>query len=444
MKDMTTGHPLKQILAFMIPVLLGNWFQNFYNIADIMIVGRFLGVDALAAVGSTGSIVFLVVGWIVGLTSGFGILLAQAFGARDEKRLKHYTAMSCFLCFVFAVLMTIGLLIANEEILRLLNTPQDIFEDTSLYISIIYVGLPATILYNLVASIARALGDSKTPLYFLALSSVINIGLDFLFVGVLPFGVAGAAYATVISQMVSGVLCLIYVYKKYPSVRFSNAERKLRKTTIISLLAMGIPMALQFSITAIGTMITQSALNQLGAVYIATYAGSMKIQGIIIQVYAALGAAMANYVGQNFGAGKLERIKKGLKSAVAFVGIYSILASLFGYFICPNLIVLFAEDPTGELVELSKQIFHIAIWFYFPLGLIFVYRNALQGLGNGVVPMLGGVAELIARAIVIFFLFEPLQFLGICLTDPFGCILALIPLIPFYYRYMSRLSKKFA
>lgn len=212
-KNMTEGKPIKLILAFMFPVFCGGLFQNFYNIVDSMIVGRYLGVDALAAVGSTGSLNFLVIGWIMGMTSGFGILLSQAYGARDEKRLKHYTAMSMYMCIAMAVIMTVGLLFANAWILKLMNTPDNIFEDTRKYIGVIYMGLPVTILYNMLTAMARALGDSKTPLYFLILSSVLNVGLDFLFVAVLPFGVPGAAYATVLSQGVSAVLCTVYAEK---------------------------------------------------------------------------------------------------------------------------------------------------------------------------------------------------------------------------------------
>ncbi len=442
MNDMTKGDPKKILLLFMVPVLLGNLFQNFYNIADIMIVGRFLGVDALAAVGMTGSITFLVIGWIQGLTSGFGILLAQAFGAKEESRLRHYNIVAGYLCIFFAVVMSVGLLLGNSAILRLMNTPEDIFPHTKAYIGIIYAGLPATILYNMLAATARAVGDSKTPLYFLMLSSIINIGLDILFVGFLPFGVAGAGYATVISQALSGVLCYIYIHKKYPELHFRRKDGSIKLYTCYKLLGMGIPMGLQFSITALGTMIVQTALNQLGSIYIAAFAGSMKIQNLFIQFNTAMGAAIANFAGQNYGAGKIERVKKGMRAAVIMTVIYGVFVMIMAYFFCPSWIVIFAEDPTGELVDISRQIFRICTWFYIPLGLIFVYRNVLQGIGNGLVPMLGGVFELFARGMVIVVLFPPLQFTGVCLADPMAWIFALIPLIPYYYWYMHRLSKK--
>ena len=396
-KNMTEGKPLKLILAFMFPVLCGNLFQNFYNIVDSMIVGRFLGVDALAAVGSTTSLNFLVVGWITGMTSGFGILISQAYGAKDEKRLRHYVAMSTYLCVILAIIMTTGLLLANGWILTTMNTPEKIYADTWKYIAIIYAGLPATILYNMLAAIARSLGDSKTPLVFLVLSSILNIGLDFLLVAVIPLGVSGAAYATVAAQAVSGVLCLVYVWKKYEIVHFGKEERAISLRSILKLLAMGVPMALQFSITAIGTMIVQSSLNLLGSMYIASY-------------------------------------------SIGVTAVYSIVIMVVAFFWLPSFVKIFVADPTGELRAIAEQMFHISLWFYFPLGLIFLYRNTLQGIGNGLVPMLGGVFELLARGLAVFLLFEPLQFTGICICDPAAWVSALIPLIPYYYWYVRKMT----
>ena len=440
-KDMTKGTPWKLILTFMIPVCFGSIFQCFYNIVDSMIVGRFLGVDALAAVGSTGSIHFLVMGWISGMTSGFGIQLSQAFGAEDEKRLKHNMAMSVYLCIGLAIFMTAGLLTANTWILKWMNTPELIFADTAKYIGIIYAGLPVTILYNMLAAVARSLGDSKTPLYFLIISSILNIGLDFLFVAVLPFGVAGAAYATVLAQAVSAVLCLVYVWKKFPIIHYSKSDARIKWNSIYQLLAMGIPMGLQFSITAIGTMIVQASLNTLGSVYIAAYSATMKIQNIVTTVYPALGAAIATYSGQNYGAGKIERVNKGVNACIAMEVIYSLMIMVLSWSVFPMGVRIFAQDPTGELQMIATQMFRISMWFFVPLGIIFIYRNVLQGLGNGFVPMLGGVFELIARALVIKIFFDKFQFTAICASDPAAWVSALIPLIPYYYWFIHKTLK---
>ena len=438
---MTKGTPWKLIFSFMVPVCCGNVFQNFYNIVDSMIVGRFLGVEALAAVGSTASVNFLVVGWIVGMTSGFGIQLSQAFGANNQKRLRHYLAMSVYLCIGLAVFMTAGLLIANTTILQWMNTPEEIFANTAKYIGIIYAGVPVMILYNMLATIARALGDSKTPLYFLILSSVLNIALDFLFVAILPFGVAGAAYATVLAQAVSAGLCLVYVWKKFPMIHFSKRDAGIEGRSIYNLLSMGIPMGLQFSITAIGTMIVQASLNTLGATYIAAYSATMKIQNIMIQVYPALGTAIATYSGQNYGAGEIKRVKKGVNACLIIEAIYSVFVMALSWSVFPMAVRIFAQDPTGELQMIATQMFRISMWFFFPLGSIFIYRNVLQGLGNGFVPMMGGVFELIARAVVIYVFFDSMQFVAICISDPAAWVSALIPLIPYYYWFVNKKLK---
>ena len=437
-KDMTTGSSTKLILLFTLPVLFGNLFQTLYTIIDTIIVGQYLGVNALAAVGSTSSLTFIVFGLVTGMTSGFGILISQAFGAKDERLLRHYTAMSTYLSIGFAILMTALLLISNHAVLRLMNTPDNIYADTYIYIAIIYAGFPISIFYNFLASIARALGDSRTPLYFLIISSVLNVVLDILLVAVIPLGVAGAAIATVIAQGVSAILCFFYTWKKYPLIHFHKEDAIVNWRTIRALLSMGIPMALQFSITGIGTVIVQSALNLFGATYIATYSSAMKIQNFAVQFYPSLGVAMATYSGQNFGAGKMHRIREGVRNSMICCAIYSVVLMVIAYFFFAPMITMFTADPTGELQQIATQFYHISLWFYPELGFIFIYRNTLQGIGNGFVPMLGGVAELIARALVIIFLTAPLGFVGILLSDPIAWVSALIPLVPYYYWYMTK------
>lgn len=438
MKNMTEGKPYRLILTFMIPVLFGGLFQNFYNIVDSMIVGRYIGVEALASVGSTTHLIFFVNGWIMGMTSGFAIMISQRYGAKDEKGLKHYVAMSVWLCVIMSVVLTIALLIFNEKLLRLVNTPADIFGMTKGYVTIMFAGIPVTIVYNMLSAIARALGDSKTPLYFLVISSVLNVGLDLLFVAVLHIGVEGAALATVLAQCVAAVLCLFYVWKKYEIIHFQKEHSHWNGQSVWKLMQMGVPMGLQFSITAIGGLIVQSSLNMLGATYIAAYSAANKIQNLVLQVFPSLGSAVATYVGQNYGAGRIDRIKRGVKTSVILCGSYSLIVMIAAYFFLAPAVQIFVDDPTGQIQEISRQMFQICLWFYFPLGLIFIYRNALQGLGNGIVPMLGGVFELLARAVAIAVLFQPLQFVGICITDPAAWVSALIPLVPYYYWFTHR------
>ena len=291
-KDMTSGRPVKMIVAFAIPVFIGNLFQQFYNIVDTMIVGRFVGVNALAAVGSTSSIMFCVQGLASGLMTGFGVVIAQSFVAKDEKGLRHYVVMSKKLTLLLSVAITVFLVICNRPLLKIMNTPDYIFDGAYTYLFIIFAGFIAMMTYNLFAAILRAIGDSRTPLYFLILSSALNVVLDLVFVINFQMGVAGVAYATVISQAVSAVLCLVYMMKKYPQIMKSNKEEAVFSLrSAVKLMGMGIPMALQFSITALGTMIVQSTLKLLGETAIAAYCGQN----------AGARAFLIKIIGTNFG-----------------------------------------------------------------------------------------------------------------------------------------------
>lgn len=442
--DMTKGSPLRLIVFFTIPVLLGNIFQNVYNLMDSIIVGRFLGVNALAAVGATGTLTFLVFGWITGMTGGFGILLAQSFGAGDEKRLRHYTVMSIYLCVAMAVLMTAGLLLANRGILKLMNTPDTILDDTAGYIGIIYAGLPVTIAYNMLSSVSRSLGDSRTPLIFLIISSVLNIILDIVLITVIPLGVRGAAYATVIAQVVSAVACFFYVKKKYEILKIRKGEWGFSWASAGRLLMMGLPMGLQFSITAIGTMMVQAAVNLLGATYIAAFSAGGKICNIVTLLFPSLGVTLATYVGQNMGAGKIKRIRQGVRITQVITIIAGIVCGLAVFIWGGTASRLFVADPTGEIKAICDEYFHATAWCYPFLGSIFIYRNTLQGMGDGLVPMLGGVFELAARGIMVTVLAAPLGFLGISLCDPGAWISALIPLVPVYIMRMKKITKTYS
>jgi putative efflux protein, MATE family len=439
--DLTTGKPMKLIIMFTIPILLGNIVQQFYYIIDSIIVGQYLGINALAAVGSTGSLTFLVIGWIMGITGGFAILVAQRYGANDVKGVKHYVAMSGYLCAIMAVIMTVGLMLANRWILTVMDTPKEIFHDTYLFIGIIYAGLTATIAYNILAAILRALGDSKTSLYFLALSSVVNIILDLIFIPVCSMGVEGAGIATVISQALASILCFVYMIKKYPMLRLKKEDAYFSGKSAGKLIGMGAPMGLQFSITAIGSMMVQVALNGLGPVYIAAFTACGKIQNIVTQPFPSLGASMATFVGQNTGAGKMDRVKEGVRADIILTLICSVFSIVAVLFFGDVLVRLFVTDNTGVIVEKSKIFFYIVAGFYIPLGFIFIYRNALQGLGYGLLPLLGGIFELVARVIVIIVLTKPFGYAGICWANPVAWIFALIPLIPAYYYRINKLSK---
>lgn len=432
--DMTTGNPVKLILLFSIPLLIGNIFQQFYSMVDTIIVGRFVGVEALAAVGTTSSMVFLVNGFVMGLTSGFAVLISQKYGAKDEAGVKKAVASSITLSIIATIIVTFISVISAKPLLALMNTPSNIMKDASTYIIILYAGNVAIIFYNMMAAILRALGDSKTPLYFLIVSSVLNIILDLVLIINFKMGVAGAAYATVISQGVSALLCVIYTYKKYKILRLKKEDFKVKKKYYRKHLKVGIPMALQFSITAIGIMTVQSAINIFGSTVIASYAAASKVLQLVMQPATTLGVTMATYCGQNIGAKRYDRIKLGVKKCVQISIITSLISAMVLIFLGKYFVMIFVSNPDAEILSYAQQVLNISAIFFIPLGLIFVYRNALQGIGDSFIPMMAGVYELVARAVVAFTLPKVLEFMGICLADPVAWFAAVIPLAYTYYK----------
>lgn len=441
-KDMTTGSPVKLILTFSIPLLIGNIFQQFYSMADTVIVGRFLGVDALAAVGSTGAMAFLVNGFVLGLTSGFAVLVSQRFGANDEEGVKKAFASSLILSIIMTILVTAISMVSAKPLLELMNTPENIINDSLSYIIIIFAGNIAIIFYNMLSSILRALGDSKTPLYFLIIASILNIILDIVFIVNFHMGVAGAAYATIISQSISAILCAIYIVKRFPILKLKKKHWKIRKSYVEKQLRIGVPMALQFSITAAGAMVLQGALNNFGSKIIASYTAASKVQQLVMQPSITFGMAMATYAGQNLGAGKINRIKEGVKKCSIISIIVSIASTIIVILFGGVFTKMFIDGNDVEVIYYAKQYLNTVSIFYIPLGLIFVYRNTLQGVGESFVPMMAGVAEMIARTVVAFTLPLLLDFIGIALADPAAWIAACVPLMITYYRKLNTILKE--
>ena len=442
--DMTTGSPVRLIIRFMIPMFLGNVFQQFYNIADSIVAGQFIGVTALAAIGSTGSLMFFVTGWLNGLSSGFAILVSQWFGAKQYDRMRHYVAMSVYLAAAFAILMTAGLLIANEPILRLMNYSDDIMPDVKLYMGIIYAGLIVTAAYNSLAAFLRALGDSKSPLYFLIISAAINVVLDIAFIVVFGMGVEGCAYATVIAQGISALLCFVYILKRFPILHLKREDFRVSFESFGRLLALGIPMGLQFSITAIGTIIVQGAVNIYGEIYMAGFSAANRYTYRIATVFTAFGATIATYVGQNRGAGKMDRVKQGVRCTQIMILIWSVVLMVLMYFGGRYMTWLFISPSETEVVNAAVTYFHTVFWCYPFLGSIFLYRNTLQGMGYGLVPMLGGIFELVARSAIVMIVAGHTSFAGVCFSDPAAWIAALIPLVPYYFYKMHKLGNSSA
>ena len=441
-KDMTQGEPFKLILWFSVPLLLGNIFQQFYNMVDTIIVGKILGTQALAAVGTTGPLNFLVLGFASGITSGFAVLVAQRFGAGDEREMKKAVAAAVELTVGFTVVLTLAATLGAKGLLHLINTPEDIFQGAYEYIVVIFGGMFTMMLYNILACFLRAIGDSKTPLYFLIVSSILNVVLDLVFIINFNMGVAGAAWATVISQGISGVLCFIYMMKKYPMMHLSKEDFKAEKWMYTRHLFIGLPMAFQFSITAIGTVILQGALNLFGSATIAAYTAAGKVEQLVTQPALSFGVTMANYSGQNLGADRVDRIKEGVAKCSVLTLIFAVFASLILIFFGEPLTKLFIDGNQPEVVDTAMVYLRICAMFFPFLNMIFVYRNMLQGVGKSYMPLMAGVFELIARTVVSFTLPGIIGFTGICLAGPIAWMAAAIPLGITYFIEIKKMMRE--
>ena len=431
-KDMMIGNPMKIILLFSIPVLLGNLFQQFYNMVDTVIVGQYLGEDALAAVGSTGCIMFLVLGFANGIAQGFGVMVSHAFGAKDFKRLQHYVALSLMLTAIVSAVLSVITVIGSRQLLLWLNTPENIVGLADSYIRVIFGGILCTMAYNVASGILRGIGDSKTPLYFLIFSSALNIVLDIFLIVVVKMGTAGAAYATVISQGVAAVLCFIVMFRKHDILRTSREDYYWDNQGILRMLSIGIPMALNYSITAIGTMILQSAVNVFGSSTVAAFTAASKVSSIATQTFPTLGTAMATYCGQNLGAGKYKRIYQGMQQAFYLCFVAAAIAALICCCAGPFMLKWFISNPSTETMSAAMQYLYAISGFMIPLGWIFIYRNGLQGLDHGFIPMLSGVVELVSRFAVIAVAAKPCGYLGVCFADPAAWLVTGIMLLIAY------------
>ena len=439
-KDMTQGSPRALILGFTIPLLFGNLFQQFYSLVDSIIVGKFLGVNQLAAVGATGSINFLILGFCMGVCNGFAVPVAQRFGAKDESGLRKYVANCTWLSIIIAVLMTVLTVSLCRQILLWMKTPADIIDDSYRYIVIIFAGIPVTILYNMVSSIIRSLGDSKTPVYFLVLSALLNVVLDLFCILVLKMGVAGAAVATVISQAISGICCLVFMIKKFEILRVRRDEWKMEGRIVSSLLFMGLPMGLQYSITAIGSVVLQSAINSLGSVAVASVTAANKIGMMFNCIFDSLGATMATFAGQNLGAGKTDRIRKGLVQGVLIGFGFWILSMVIIFFFSDYIALLFVDASETQILANVRTWLLITGASYWLLVFVNNVRLTIQGLGYSTLAICAGIMEMIARAFVGAVLVPRFGFVAVCFGHTAAWIMADAFLIPAYFVVMRRIE----
>ncbi len=441
-KSMITGKPGKIILDFTVPIFIGNVFQQFYNMADTVIVGKFVGTKALAAVGSTGTIMFLVLGFVWGMSAGFTVLTAQKFGAGDMKAMRQTVGNAAVLSVIISVALTAVSMAFMKPLLHVMCTPGDIFADAYAYIMVICAGIFAQMLYNLLASVLRAIGNSRVPLYFLVLSALLNIVLDMVFIIVFGMGAAGAAYATVAAQGVAGILCLVYIAKKVPVLWLEKEDWKLRGILVKHQLMMGFPMALQYSITALGTMMVQTSLNLLGSLQVAAFTAASKIEQVVTQAYVAMGTTMATYCAQNMGAGKVSRIRQGFKAATVMGSIYAVVTAVIVMTAGKYMTNLFVSGDVASLMGQVDIYLKCVGIFFIPLAVVNIYRNGIQGMGYGVLPMLAGVAELFGRGLAAIVATYQKSYVGVCLASPAAWVLAGALLIAMYFYVIRDVSRK--
>ena len=432
---------MKLIVGFAVPLLAGLVFQQFYNMMDTIIVGKYLGVKQLAGVGATGALNFLVLGFCTGTCCGFSIPVAQSFGAGDEHMLRKYVANAIWLSVIFAVAVTLTVCLLCRKILGWMDTPEDIFEYSYSYIFVIFLGIPAIILYNLVSGIIRSLGDSKTPVYFLVIAACLNIAFDLIAILGFHTGVEGAAGATVLAQLISGLLCVFYMRKNYPILRFEKDELHFDRKCAGVLCNMGMPMGLQYSVTAIGSVTLQTAVNGLGSGAVAAVTAAGRINSLCCCPLDALGSTMATYSGQNVGARKLGRVKEGLHSA-AFLGTcYALLALGVMYFFGRNLLLLFLDTSDLQVFNNARQMQMTNAAFLILLTLIYLFRFSIQGMGYSKLAVIAGVFELFARVFVAMVLVPAFGFTGVCFANPIAWLMAdvfLIPAFGYAFRKIGR------
>lgn len=441
--DLTKQNVTKSILFFTLPIFLGNVFQQFYNMVDTIIVGQFVGTNALAGVGSTGTIMFLIFGLVSGMTLGFTVLTSQRYGANDLQGVHESIKSAVILNGIITLIMTIICIVFMKPLLHLMQTPMETFDYAYDYIIIISYGIVAQVAYNYLSCLLRGLGDSKTPLYFLVLSVGLNIILDYLLVAVIPLGTAGAAIATVISQLIAAIASFAYIMNKVKLLHFNWHHTVTNKDYMLRQLMVGIPMALQYSITAIGTTMIQVALNMLGPIYMAAYTSASKIEQLVTQAYGALGTTMATFAAQNIGANDIKRVKQGFKSAAIIGYIYGIVFGFLMAFYGKYFTSLFVSENVEVLMVYVDIYLKWCALFLIPLTIVNVYRNGIQGLGYGFMPMLAGIAELVGRGIVAIIGINIASYSFICLNGPFAWSFAAIVLLIVYHKIINDLAMQY-
>ena len=441
-KDMTSGKPIKLIWNFTIPLLIGNLFQQLYNMADTFIVGRTIGVHALSSVGSTGSIISLILGFANGLTAGLAIPLAQRYGAKDYLGVKRSFYVSILISAVVAILLTILSMVFCRQILEVMQTPAEIIDGAYDYLMVIFAGIFSSMAFNLLSNIFRSIGDAKTPLYFLVIACIMNIILDIVFIAGFGMGVEGAGYATVLSQIFSALACILYIWKKIPILRLNSKDFVAESSDVREHVRISFPMAFQSSIIAIGAIIIQITLNQLGATAVAAYTAAQKIDQVAILPMMSFGVTMATFVAQNYGAKKYDRIWRGVRDCIKLSLTFAISVGIILNLFSPIFIRAFVGVGHEEVVELGAIYFITNGTMYSLLSLLFIYRYTLQGVGKTFTPTVAGIMELCMRAFAAVVLSNLYGYTGATMANPLAWLGSLIPLIIAYYLFKNKFPKE--
>ena len=441
--NMTEGEPLKLILPFMIPLLIGNVFQQLYNIADVVIVGRTIGVEALAAVGAVTPLFMMTMVLTIGLSNGCTVVTGQRYGAGDMEGMRR----SIGTCTVLSVLFTLFIMgvfhLIIDPALVLMNIPAELLSDAKAYVMIIVDGLFAMMAYNLLSGIMRSLGDSKTPLYFLIVSSIVNIALALCFILYLGWGVPGSAIALVIAQAISAILCMVYIYMRFPQLHIGRKDFKLDGPEIWAHLRMGLPMAVQFSVLGLGIIVLQAVCNKFGGQQIAGFTAATRVEQMALQPMISSGIAMAVFTAQNYGARRFDRIREAVRKCSMLSLGFSLFAAACMFLFSEHIIGIFLENPAQEVMDAAHMYILYTVPVYFFLSQIFIYRNACQGLGIGLVPMLAGLIELIMRSGAAILLSEHFGYLGACLASPVSWTCCAIFVFCAYHYFIRILERQY-
>ncbi len=429
MKDLTQGKIGKLIITFAIPLAIGNIFQLLYSFADVFIVGNTLGNNALAAVGSTSTLNDLIVGFLLGLTNGFAVVTAQSFGAKDEKKLRSAVAHTLMLGVAVSIVLTVLSVVFLPQIFSALNIPSEHYENAYAYARIILLGMTASMAYNVCASVLRAVGDTITPLIFLIISSVLNVALDYIFIAKVNMGVEGAAYATIISQIVSAVLCFVYMFKKYKMLRVNAEDFALSADMVKDLMGSGLSMGFMNSFVAFGTVALQSSINTFGTNIIVAHTAARKLTSFFMMPFAVFGMTMAAYCAQNYGAEKYGRIRRGVFLSVLYSWIWCALLIVFIYSFAPPLLRFITSTDVPEIIDTATLYLRVNCILYCVTAVISIFRNALQGLGVHKTPIVSSAIELLGKVGIVILLAPRIGYMGIILSEPIVWVLMVIPLI---------------